>query len=593
MTLTATTVKLQYNGDGSTTAFTASFVFWDVDDLQVIHTAANGTDTVWTRGTQYTVARDSPTGATTGTINVVTTPTDYTPATGERLTILSNRDDTQATALPLGGSLPSTVVEQQLDQNVRLIQQKEDQHERSLRYPDSELAGASAVLPRKALRASTFLAFDADGEPTTAAGTSADLGPVSAFVNTLLDDADADAFVETLADGATAETDPAVGDLLLLSDVSANDGRKMTFANLLKVVNLLTADATPDAVADYLLTYDADVSLVKKVLIADLLTSGIGPHHLQNAGFTSTVAANANTIALKGKDLNDPSTSNPVLVAFQNATIATGDYTIIKTTSATSIIIPDGATLGFTSSEDGYVYIYGINNAGTLELAVSKKALWQEHQLVSTTAIDATADSDDVLYSTTARTDVPVRLLSRQRITTGATAGQWGTGPTELVVWSPGMKKTGDVVQYVPNSDGAVATGTTVIPLDDTVPQNTEGDQYLSGVITPTSSINQLRIESVVNASHSTTNTQMTAALFQDAVANALAAAFTGKPDVGAGTAEIAVNHHMVAGSTSQITFKIRCGSSSAGTTTFNGKSGARLYGGVLASRLDIWEIQA
>ena len=37
------------------------------------------------------------------------------------------------------------------------------------------------------------------------------------------------------------------------------------------------------------------------------------------------------------------------------------------------------------------------------------------------------------------------------------------------------MLGPGAVVQVVSNSSGALATGTTTIPSDDTIPQNTEG----------------------------------------------------------------------------------------------------------------------
>ena len=39
----------------------------------------------------------------------------------------------------------------------------------------------------------------------------------------------------------------------------------------------------------------------------------------------------------------------------------------------------------------------------------------------------------------------------------------------------------GIVVQTVHTQDGEVATGTTNLPFDDTIPQNTEGDEYMTG----------------------------------------------------------------------------------------------------------------
>jgi hypothetical protein len=60
----------------------------------------------------------------------------------------------------------------------------------------------------------------------------------------LFDDADADAFIETLADGATEEASPAVGDFALISDVSANDGRKSTLQSIFDLLANLTITLT-------------------------------------------------------------------------------------------------------------------------------------------------------------------------------------------------------------------------------------------------------------------------------------------------------------------------------------------------------------
>ena len=52
-----------------------------------------------------------------------------------------------------------------------------------------------------------------------------------------------------------------------------------------------------------------------------------------------------------------------------------------------------------------------------------------------------------------------------------------------------------NVVQVVNVMDGALATGTTVMPTDDTIPQITEGDEYMSLAITPKNALNILVIE--------------------------------------------------------------------------------------------------
>jgi hypothetical protein len=65
----------------------------------------------------------------------------------------------------------------------------------------------------------------------------------------------------------TEETAPAVSDTVAVYDLSATALRKMELAKLLKVINSLTEDTTPDKDADFLLTYDASASAVKKTLL--------------------------------------------------------------------------------------------------------------------------------------------------------------------------------------------------------------------------------------------------------------------------------------------------------------------------------------
>jgi len=159
------------------------------------------------------------------------------------------------------------------------------------------------------------------------------------------------------------------------------------------------------------------------------------------------------------------------------------------------------------------------------------------------------------------------------------------------VVSSP----AGKVVQSVTTQDGAVATGTTIIPKDDTIPQNTEGDEYLSATITPTSATNILRIEFVLNlASGATTFTGTTAALFQDSTADALAATWAARDSTAADARGVAsLRYEMVSGTVSPTTFKVRAGTPGAGTTTVNGEAAGRLYGGVYYSSITITEIVA
>ena len=188
-------------------------------------------------------------------------------------------------------------------------------------------------------------------------------------------------------------------------------------------------------------------------------------------------------------------------------------------------------------------------------------------------------------------------FVNAQNIALPLVVAQGGTGLTAAgtsgnVLTSNGTNWTSSslgvsrVVQRVSTQTGTVATGTTTIPIDNTIPQNTEGDQYMSLAITPSNTANILQITTVVVYACNATAPIM--ALFQDTTAGALSAVSTSDPDVNAIRVATFI-HTMTAGTTSSTTFKIRMGGQS-GTFTFNGALGSQYMGGVYASSMSIIE---
>ncbi len=143
------------------------------------------------------------------------------------------------------------------------------------------------------------------------------------------------------------------------------------------------------------------------------------------------------------------------------------------------------------------------------------------------------------------------------------------------------------VVQALDTAYTTYGSATTQIPKDNTIPQNTEGDEIITQAITPKSATNRLRIECYFPVVTSDGLTTITMALFQDATADALAVAAI-KADTA--TRALKLEHEMAAGTTSATTFKIRLGPSTAQTIYINGSTTARLYGGISAVRLRITE---
>jgi len=150
----------------------------------------------------------------------------------------------------------------------------------------------------------------------------------------------------------------------------------------------------------------------------------------------------------------------------------------------------------------------------------------------------------------------------------------------------------GKLLQVVNFQTGAVATGTTLIPRDDTIPQNTEGNEFMTLAITPQNASNKL----IVNVSAMvapSTSAYLIGALFVGAASDAIAAQLFDVPSSANQGANLNLTHYLTAGVTTELTFKIRIGLDRAGTITFNGSAGARKFSTIPKSSMTIMEIQA
>ena len=147
------------------------------------------------------------------------------------------------------------------------------------------------------------------------------------------------------------------------------------------------------------------------------------------------------------------------------------------------------------------------------------------------------------------------------------------------------------VVQVVNVQDGEVASGTATCSYDDTIMQNTEGTEFMTLSITPTSATSKLKIDVVGHFNASTTNKIITVGLFQDSTADALAMQSTTE-SIANSPAIVNFTHFMTAGTTSSTTFKVRAAPDTSATLTFNGRDGTnRRGGGRYASSITIMEI--
>jgi hypothetical protein len=160
-------------------------------------------------------------------------------------------------------------------------------------------------------------------------------------------------------------------------------------------------------------------------------------------------------------------------------------------------------------------------------------------------------------------------------------------GP-DLISSIAGVAGGGKLKQVVYADSHAIVTGSTTVPLDDTIFQNSEGVEIITLAITPTASNSILKIEfNCTFGGPSAVACQL--GLFQDTTANALSSQY----QYVYGYDQVSLLHLMTAGTTSATTFKVRGGGAS-GTVTFNGYSGSNAVGGDIPhTTLAITEIGA
>jgi len=163
MTVTTSTNKKTYTGDGSTTAFAYNFKILASTDLKVYTRliASPYTETLQTEGTHYSVSGVGDAGG--GTVTMTSAPADTL-----QLIILRVVPQTQLTDYTANDAFPAETHEEALDRLAMIVQDQQETLDRSLKVSKTvtDLTTPEFKEPAAA-RASKFLAFDSDGDELT------------------------------------------------------------------------------------------------------------------------------------------------------------------------------------------------------------------------------------------------------------------------------------------------------------------------------------------------------------------------------------------------------------------------------------------
>jgi len=159
MTVSSTTVKNSYSGNGSTTQFAYGYKIFADTDLIVIIRSAAGTETVKTLTTHYTVA-----GAGDASGGSITFTTGNTPASGETVVIIREVPQTQAIDYIANDPFPAESHEEGLDRATMTTQQVQEELNRSIKLSRTNTMTSTEFTVGATDRANKILAFDSSGE---------------------------------------------------------------------------------------------------------------------------------------------------------------------------------------------------------------------------------------------------------------------------------------------------------------------------------------------------------------------------------------------------------------------------------------------
>lgn len=246
MTVTSTTTKprrVELAANGVLTDFDFDFKIYANDQVLVYLVDSNGTATLKTITTHYTVAFDSD--DETGTVTFLSAP-----ASGNTVLMLSSFEYEQPTDIRKGGGFSEPVIEKALDRLAIQIQQLKEITDRAI----IQNITASSQIEFPSASADKILGWNAAGtglENKTPASLS------SAFDITL-SIADADQLVSVNAAGDGYEVrlpsdysavTPVAADLLLIGDVSdSNNLKRITVQALIDLATLVDINGKTDTV---------------------------------------------------------------------------------------------------------------------------------------------------------------------------------------------------------------------------------------------------------------------------------------------------------------------------------------------------------
>ena len=289
MTISTTTIKNSYSGNGSTTTFNYTFKITDQDDIDVIIRSSSGTETTKTITTHYTV-----TGVGNANGGTVVFTSGNIPSGTETVVLRRSTPLTQGVDLIENDPLPANTLEDALDKVTSITQELQEQLNRSLKVSRTATINTPEITDDATARGGKLLGFSADGNSLDATidgtGVAASATAAASSATAAATSATAAASSATAAENAQAAAETALDtfDDDFLGSKSSNP----------------TVDNDGNALADGALYFDTTNNVMKVYDLGNTQWKQLTPTSSQQTAIDAAVANATNINAVAGAASN-------------------------------------------------------------------------------------------------------------------------------------------------------------------------------------------------------------------------------------------------------------------------------------------------
>ena len=358
MTISTTTIKNSYSGNGSTSVFNYTFKITDEDHIQVIIRSAAGTETTKTKTTHYNVSGVGNSGG-----GQVTFTSGNIPANTETIILRRSTPQTQGLDLIENDPMPAENLETAFDKVTLIAQELQEQLDRSLKVSKTATITTPEITADASARAGKLLGFDSTGNALDA---TIDGTGVATSATNAANSATAAANSATAAAGSATAAENAKNAAEAALDTFDDDflGAKSSNPSL---------DNDGNALADGALYFDTTNNVMKVYDLGNTQWKQLTPTSSQQTNIDAAVANASNINAVAG--------------AASNINAVAGDLTDINTLAGISGL----STLGSNASS--------VVNAGNNITGINSFA---ERYRVQAGVPSSSNDVGDLVFDTTA-----------------------------------------------------------------------------------------------------------------------------------------------------------------------------------------------